>query len=501
MSNPVIEMENITKEYPGTIALQGVNLQIHAGEVHTIAGENGAGKSTLMKILAGAITPTQGIVKIKGEMRKEFSPKIAAAEGIGIIYQEFNLVPYLTVEENILLGKENTRGLFVDKRKNLQLTQKALDRVGASFSPKSYVKDLGVAEQQLVEIAKSVSKEVDVLIMDEPTAALTGEEIKKLFTLIRQLKNEGVSIIYISHKFEEMFEISDRITILRDGEYIATKKIEDLNHEKLIQLMVGRELSMSMKTSSAQDEVILKVEKLSSTDKIDSISFQLRKGEVLGIAGLLGSGRTELAKTLYGINPITGGSFSIKNKKITKVKSPEHAIKIGIGLIPEDRKNEGLVLGQDCAKNIILPALKQISYGFFLNSRQEKEIISAYKEKLRIKYYPGQLAGELSGGNQQKLVIAKALATNVDILIFDEPTRGVDIGAKQEIYNLMNQFLQEGKAIIMISSEMPELLNIADRIAVMTEGKLAGILDNKDATQEKILQLAAGINSNGEVIV
>ncbi|MFA9455338.1 sugar ABC transporter ATP-binding protein [Halalkalibacter sp. AB-rgal2] len=499
MTKRVIEVENIVKRYPGTTALSGVTMSIHEGEVHTIAGENGAGKSTLMKILAGAISPTEGTVKIGGTVIEEFSPKVSADKGIGIIYQEFNLVPHLTVEENIMLGKENRRGLFVQKQKNVETTKLALKRIGAHFSPKTTVKDLGVAEQQLVEIAKSISQEVNVLIMDEPTAALTEEEVKKLFQLIEQLKNEGVAIIYISHKFDEMFEISDRITVLRDGEYIATKSIDELDHDKLIQLMVGRELEMSTKTSVAQDDIILKVENLSSEDKISNVSFELRRGEVFGVAGLLGSGRTELAKTLFGVFPITGGSFTIDGKKIENVKSPEQAIKLGIGLIPEDRKQEGLVLDQDCVKNIILPSVKKFAKGLFLDGKKEKRVTANYKEKLRIKYYNGQLAGQLSGGNQQKLVIAKTLATNVDLLIFDEPTRGVDIGAKQEIYNLMNQLLSEGKAIIMISSEMPELLNLSDRIAVMCEGEMAGILSQEEATQERILQLAAGLELDNEV--
>ncbi|RKL67065.1 D-xylose ABC transporter ATP-binding protein [Salipaludibacillus neizhouensis] len=498
MVNPIIKVTDVTKEYPGTIALSGVNMEIYPGEVHTLAGENGAGKSTLMKILAGAISPTIGSIEVNGEKLTEFSPRTSSEKGIGIIYQEFNLVPHLTVEENIMLGKEKRKGLFVRKQLNTQITKDVLEKMNIKKSTSTYVKDLGVADQQLVEIAKAISQDVNVLIMDEPTAALTSDEVESLFKLMRSLKENGVAIIYISHKFEEIFEISDKVTVLRDGNYIATKPIEELDYEKLVKLMVGRELTMSSRARTKKEETILIAENLFSKGKVANISFDLKKGEVLGVAGLLGSGRTELAKVLYGLYPITSGTISVKGKTYSKIDSPEHALKIGIGLIPEDRKKEGVVLGLDCEVNTNLGATKKNSRGLFLDLKKEKSISKEYKDKLSIKYYDGQLAGQLSGGNQQKVVIAKALATDADILIFDEPTRGVDIGAKQEIYNLMNELLREGKSIIMISSEMGEILNLSDRIAVMKEGELAGILPFDKATQENIFSLSSGISKDLE---
>ncbi|GAK03493.1 ribose ABC transport system, ATP-binding protein RbsA [Geomicrobium sp. JCM 19037] len=489
----ILQAENITKRYPGTVALNDVKIEIMPGEVHTIVGENGAGKSTLMKVLAAAVTPDEGTIKFEGENVRFQSPKEAADKGIGIIYQEFNLFPEMTVEENIMIGNEKRKGVFVKKRENIKRVRDVLKQLNVNISANTYVKHLGIAQQQLVEIAKSISKKVKVLIMDEPTAALTQEEIGNLFNMINTLKANGVAVIYISHKFDEIFAISDRVTVLRDGEYIATKQIEELDHDRLVQLMVGRQLNIVGRSGSARGNIALNVHNLSSEGKIKQINFTLHKGEVLGVAGLMGSGRTELAKTLYGHYPMDSGTVEINGKTIKQIKSPLQALKLGIGLIPEDRKKEGLVLEGSCETNISLPSLKKFVRAGFIKGRQEKEIILHYKEQLAIKYQTHQLAKQLSGGNQQKLVIAKMLATDVDVLIFDEPTRGVDIGAKQEIYKLMDELLQQGKAIIMISSEMEEVMNLSHRIAVMKEGELMDILPQQEATQEKIMQIATGV--------
>ncbi|MEX1031221.1 MAG: sugar ABC transporter ATP-binding protein [Paenibacillaceae bacterium] len=492
---PIIEVKDVTKRYPGTIALQRVSLDVSQGEVHTIAGENGAGKSTLMKILAGAIKPDEGSVTVGGVAMKEFTPQEASHMGVGIIYQEFNLVPYLTVTDNIMLGKEERSGIFLKGKNNRERAMEVLSEMGVDINPDEAVSQLGVAKQQLVEIAKALSMDVKVLIMDEPTAALTSDEVKSLFQMIRKLKEKGVSIIYISHRFEEIFEISDRITVLRDGQYICTQPISEMNHDRLVQFMVGRELILITRRREEMLDPILRVENL-STARISDINFVLHKGEVLGIAGLLGAGRTELASALFGIDPITLGEIMIKGKKIHLVRSPQHAIELGIGLIPEDRKKQGIILTSMCEHNIVLSSIRKWCRWGFIPLRMEKEVVKDYKMKLRIKFNEGQMAKELSGGNQQKLVVAKALATNADILIFDEPTRGVDIGAKQEIYKLMEELLGQGKSIIMISSEMSEILNLSDRIMVMREGRIVATLRNDDTvTQEKIMYLSSGLEA------
>lgn len=492
-AKPLIHIERVTKRFPGTVALQDITFSILPGEVHTIAGENGAGKSTLMKILAGALSPDEGRIVIDGQQMSHFIPKEAAERGIGIIYQEFNLIPNLSVTANIMLGKEKRKGVFVQDKDNSKIAQDILDEMGVKIDPNQTVKHLGVAQQQLVEIAKALTQDVKVLIMDEPTAALTSEEVKTLFALIRQLKSKGVSVLYISHKFEEIFEISDRVTVLRDGQYIATHAIQDLNHDKLVRLMVGRELEIVRRESSASDEVMMQVENVSSEGNVRNISFTLHKGELLGIAGLLGAGRTELAKVLFGLLPLDSGHIILNGKRLDHISSPKHAMGLGMGLIPEDRKQQGLILDLMCEHNIVLPIIHKLLDKGFISDKKETKVVNEYQSKLSIKFYPGQFARQLSGGNQQKLVIAKTLATNVNLLIFDEPTRGVDIGSKQEIYKLMEELLKQGKSIIMISSEMSEILNLSDRIVVMREGEMSGILRREEATQEKIMYLASGI--------
>jgi ABC-type sugar transport system ATPase subunit len=498
LADPIIMVREITKSYPGTVALQDVSLEVLPGEVHTIAGENGAGKSTLMKILAGAIKPDHGTVSVGSTEMKEFTPVEASRMGVGIIYQEFNLVPHLTVTDNIMLGKEERKGLFLKGKHNHNHAMAVLRMMEVDIDPDETVDQLGVAKQQLVEIAKALSMDVKVLIMDEPTAALTSDEVKSLFEMIRKLKAKGVAILYISHRFDEIFEISDRITVLRDGRYICTHPISEMNHDRLVHFMVGRELNLVIRHRVERTEPILKVDKL-STAHVSDIDFVLHKGEVLGIAGLLGAGRTELANALFGIDPMTSGDIAINGKRIRSIRSPRHAIELGIGLIPEDRKRQGLVLTSICEHNIGLSSIQAWSRWTFISMRKEKEVVQNYKTKLRIKFNKGQLAKELSGGNQQKLVVAKVLATNADIIIFDEPTRGVDIGAKQEIYKLMEELLGQGKSIVMISSEMSEILNLSDRIIVMREGRIVETFLNDDTvTQEKILYLASGLQAKEE---
>lgn len=492
---PALQMRAITKTYPGVRALDGVDFNVLPGEVHALLGENGAGKSTLMKILAGAQPMDSGEILIDGKPVTIVSPQAAMDLGISIIYQEFNLVPYMTAGENIYLGREPSSTLpgTVDFGKLFSDSQKVIDDLGVSLSARTLVADLSVAQQQMVEIAKATSRKSRIIAMDEPSATLTDHELESLFRLIRQLKKQGVSIIYISHRLEEVFEIADRATVFRDGQFVGTVNVADTNREEIIKLMVGRELTETMPKRSAElGEPALSVKGLNRGKSIRNVSFTVRKGEVLGLAGLVGAGRTEVARAIFGADPIESGEIVLEGKKVS-IHSPQDAINLGIGLVTEDRKAQGVVLGMAVRENITMAKLSAVSLLGIVSRNKERQVAKQYVEDLLIKTPTiEQEVQNLSGGNQQKVVLAKWLFTKSKVLIFDEPTRGIDVGAKTEIYNLMNRLAEQGVAIIMISSELPEILGMSDRILVMHEGRIAGELSRDEATQEKIMHLATG---------
>nr|WP_230866638.1 sugar ABC transporter ATP-binding protein [Iocasia fonsfrigidae] len=489
----ILEMRNINKSFYGVQALKNVNLNVHKGEVHILIGENGAGKSTLMKILSGAYQKDTGEIIFAGEKLDILSPLDAQEKGISIIYQEFNLIPGLSVAENIYLGREALNNGLIDWDTLYNNTQNILNKLKADINPKTLVKKLSVAEQQFVEIAKALSFGAKLLIMDEPSATLTPRELKRLFAVIRDLKAQGVSIIYISHHLDELFEIGDSVTVLRDGQWIVSDDINKMNKNKIIKLMVGRELTDSYPPRNVTPgEVVLEVKNLSRKGVVDDISFELRKGEILGIAGLVGSGRTELVRLLYGADPKDSGEIILNGNKIN-INSPRDSISTGIGLLPEDRKQQGLVLEQSVKNNITLANLSRLVDKMLINSNQEMREVNNYIDELGIKTPSSTiLTQNLSGGNQQKVVLAKWLFTDSDILIFDEPTRGIDVGAKYEIYLLMNQLTEQGKSIIMISSELPEIIGISDRVIVLHQGRITGEYNKKEFNQEKIMKSAAG---------
>lgn len=490
-----LEMKNITKTYPGVRALEDVSLQVRPGEVLGLVGENGAGKSTLMKILAGAQPKDSGEILIDGQPVTIDSPQRAMALGVSIIYQELNLVPYLSAAENIFLGREPRAKFagFVDFAKMNRDSQEIVDRLGVKLSVRTPVNRLSVAQQQMVEVGKATSRNSKIIVMDEPSATLTDHELKNLFDLIRQLKSQGVAIIYISHRLEEIFEICDRVTILRDGKWIATEDVASLDRDAIIRLMVGRELKhMIPKEEAPIGEPALTVTGLTRKGVIENVSFSVRKGEVLGIAGLVGAGRTEVARAIFGADPLDSGTVELFGKRAS-IRSPQDAIRYGIGLVTEDRKAQGLVLGMTVRENITLANLPAISVMSFVKALRERDVVKQFVDDLQVKT-PSieQTVQNLSGGNQQKVVLAKWLFTESKVLIFDEPTRGIDVGAKTEIYQLMNALAKRGVAIIMISSELPEVLGMSDRIIVMHEGHVTGELSRADATQEKIMDLATG---------
>ena len=492
MEEYLLQMKNICKHFPGVKALNEVHFTLKPGEVHVLLGENGAGKSTLIKVLSGAIQPDAGEIYISGKKVSISSPKKAQLLGVATIYQEFNLIQDLTVAENIFLGREPlTRGGFIDYRKMHEETGRVLDELDSSIDSKNKVRSLGIAEQQMVEIAKAISMRAGVLIMDEPTATLTDNEIKELFMVMDKLIEKGVGIIYISHRFEEVMAKGHRVTVLRDGNYIETLKVADADLETLIKLMVGRDLTDKFpKTQLKKGETVLTVSNLNKEGVLKDISFSLDRGEILGIAGLVGAGRTELANVIFGADKYESGQITVKGS-VTQFKSPREAIAKGLGFVTEDRKNQGLVLSLSVQHNITLTNVKKVSGKFLLNLKAEKGFANEFCDKLRIKTPNiNTPVNNLSGGNQQKVVLAKWLYSQADILIFDEPTRGIDVGAKVEVYQLMNELLKQGAAIIMISSEMPEILGMSDRIIVMKNGSITGEFDRSEATQEKILQCA-----------
>ena len=494
MAETMLVMKDIQKYFPGVHALDNCQFDLHAGEVHALIGENGAGKSTLMKILSGVYQKDGGTVLLDGKEINVRDTLEAQHLGISIIHQEINMMQDLTVSENIFIGREPMKGFIVDKRKQDADTNALLDSMHLhDVRANTRVRDLTVAKQQMVEIAKALSfEQTRILIMDEPTAALTESEIEDLFQFIRTLKARGVGIIYISHRMEELMIISDRITVMRDGQYVGTRDTATVTLDEIINMMVGRVIyeepkSHSMVASNAP--VVLEVKNLTSP-QVKGVSFQLHKGEILGLSGLMGAGRTETARLICGADPMTSGEIFVNGKKVN-IHSPSDAVRAGIGYLSEDRKRFGLCLGLAVSDNVALPNLDTHLIGPLIDDGKILRTTEKYVEQINIKTPQAKTpARSLSGGNQQKVVLAKWLERNCDILIFDEPTRGIDVGAKSEIYKLMNDLVAQGKSIIMISSEMPELLRMSDRVIVMCEGSKTGELSIEEATQEKIMTLA-----------
>jgi ribose transport system ATP-binding protein len=493
-ATPLIQVRELSKSFPGVKALDGVQFDLMPGEVHALMGENGAGKSTLMKILAGVHQKDSGTVLIDGVPVDIGSPAHAQSLAIGIIHQELHLMPHLTAAQNIYLGREPRKagGWLLDEARLNEDASALFASLNLHMDPATLISNLTVARQQMVEIAKALSFKTRVLIMDEPTAALNNAEIEELFRIIRQLKGEGVGIVYISHKMDEIQRIADRITVMRDGRYIETVPSET-PISKVIALMVGRSLEQSEKQlpDTSANEVLLEVSGLNRGRIIRDVSFSVRRGEILGFAGLMGAGRTEVARAIFGADPLESGEIRVAQKRV-KLRSPQDAVNSGIGYLSEDRKNFGLATGMDVASNITLPSLSRwLRWGAFLNKRAIAEVSQSMVDKLRIKT-PSihQMSKLLSGGNQQKVVIAKWLVQDCDVLIFDEPTRGIDVGAKSEIYKLLNDLASQGRAIIVISSELPEVMLLSHRILVMCEGRITGEVSGDKATQENLMALA-----------
>lgn len=490
----IVELKNITKTYPGVVALNDVSLGFKPGEVHAICGENGAGKSTLIKVMAGAATPEEGEIFVNGEKITAMNPGLSRQLGIEVIYQELILAPHVSVAENIYMGTRFGKSIVVDWNTMNEKAQSILDSMDiTAFKATDIVENLKTANRQLVAIAKAISMNVKFLIMDEPTAPLGEHEVQVLLRIVKELKKKGVTIVYVSHRLDEVFEISDRVSVFRNGQWIKTMNTCDTDKNELIKLMVGRDIGSTYpERNSKIRDVVLEAKNIVA-EGVKNVSFSVRAGEVLGIGGLVGSGRSELVNTIFGAQKMQSGEIFIKGKKVD-INSPSKAIENGIGLIPEDRKLHGLMLEKDVGFNLSICILETISkycvVDFKTEEQKQREII----ERLRIKLpHAGVLAKTLSGGNQQKVVLAKWLLAEADVLIFDEPTRGVDVGAKQEIYQLINELTDKGMAVIMVSSDMEELMGVPDRIIVLHEGECTGGLDKKDFSQVEILKLASGI--------
>lgn len=495
MSDNILEIENLTKVYPGVVALDNISLTVRRGEVLGIVGENGAGKSTLIKSITGAIAPESGVIRFEGKEYAHLTPQISSEIGIGVIYQEFNLVPALSVAENVFLGNYIGNGLTVDFKEMNERTTETMKKIGVYLPPQQLVWNLTVGHQQIVEIVRSLVKDVKLLIMDEPTAPLTTNEVEQLYKIIQSLKEQGITIVYISHRLEELFQLTDRVTVMRDGQYITTLETANTTTQELIRYMVGRELSDEYPARETPlGEEVLRVEHLSGNG-VEDINFTLHKGEILGFAGLLGCGRTETMQLIYGANKKTGGKVFLNGKEVD-LRSTAQALEHGIGLIPEDRKRNGAFLYMTIKWNTSISCLKKklMKHRIIVDTKKEEELAQEYVEKLKTKTPSiNQIVGNLSGGNQQKVVVAKVMATDAQIMIFDEPTRGIDVGAKQEMYYLIRKMVNEGKSVILVSSEMGEVMGLSDRIVVLHEGHQMGILEREDFDQEKILTLASGL--------
>jgi ribose transport system ATP-binding protein len=489
----MLRMSGIRKEFPGVVALDGVDLDVRPGEVHVLLGENGAGKSTLMKILSGAHATDAGRVWIDGVETEITGPRQARELGIGIIYQELTLIPELSAPENIYLGREPRRLSVVNRSRMRSDAVRILEELGADVPVTVPVRTLSLAQRQLIEIAKALSLEPRILIMDEPTSALTVTETRNLFSTIRGLTSRGVAIIYISHRLDEIFEIGDRVTVLRDGRNVSTRVVKNADRRELVRLMADRELDENISRDTATPgEELLRVEGLGRRGVLSDVSFSVHAGEIVGIAGLLGAGRTELARAIFGADAADAGNIYVRGKK-QHIRSPRDAVRLGIGFVTEDRKLEGLVLGRSVRDNIVLPVIRRLSRFGVVRRGDEDSLAESQVSELRIRTPSmDQLTLHLSGGNQQKVVLAKWLACNVDVLFLDEPTRGIDVGAKQEIYALVNSLAAAGMGIVMISSELSEIVGLSDRVLVMRGGRIAAEFDRANATQERLLACAMG---------
>ena len=493
MGDVILTMKGIDKSFPGVHALDHVDLEVRKGEVHALMGENGAGKSTLMKVLTGIYHKDAGTITYEGKEVEFTNPREAQDAGIVIVHQELNMMGHLTVAQNIFIGREYMNGKLIDDKKMNEEAKKLFDQLGINIDPKETMSRLTVGKQQMCEIAKAISHDAKVIIFDEPSAALTEAEIEELFKIIRDLRDKQMGIVYISHRMDEIKVITDRVTVMRDGGYVGTLITKDSTKDDIINMMVGRVIYEDPKTESqvAPDApVVLKVEHLNAGRMVKDVSFELHKGEILGFSGLMGAGRTETARALFGADPKDSGDIYVNGQKV-EIKTPQDAVKCGIGYLSEDRKRFGIVIDKTVAENSTMATMENFMKGIFIDKKKEKDVAQEYVEALKTKTPSvDQLVVNLSGGNQQKVVIAKWLVRNCDILIFDEPTRGIDVGAKSEIYHLMNELVAEGKSIIMISSEMTEILRMSDRIVVMCEGRKTGELGIEEATQERIMHAA-----------
>ena len=494
----VLELEHIRKEYPGVVALKDVTLQLRPGEVLGLIGENGAGKSTLIKCCSGAVIPTSGKIKVNGKEFDRMTPQLAAENGIAIIYQEFNNVGELSAAENLFLGRPIRNGIMIDRRAMEEEAAKAFDQLQIKINPRELVKNLSVGYQQMIEIAKAIQQNAKVLIMDEPSAPLTNNEVENMFKVVELLREQGVSIIYISHRLEEIFRLSDRIEVIRDGEYVTTLITPQATVDELIKLLVGREMTQKYPTRKPcidYNNVLLELKDVCGNGD-ENMSLKIHAGEVLGLGGLVGAGRTELAEVIFGSKPKESGQIILKGKEINP-KSPREAIDLGIALVPEDRKRHGALLTNSIKNNINMPIYERISKASVINSSVEKANAEKYRKDIQIKCPSiNMLVKNLSGGNQQKVILGKWLAADSQLIIFDEPTRGIDVGAKYEIYKLINDLVESGRSVLMISSEMEELIGMSDRIIVLAEGKMTGELQKDEFNADTIMAFASAIVDN-----
>ena len=491
----VLELEHIRKEYPGVVALKDVTLQLRRGEILGLIGENGAGKSTLIKCCSGAVIPTSGKIKINGKEFDRMTPQLAAENGIAIIYQEFNNVKELTAAENMFLGRPIRKGITIDRKAMEEEAAKAFEQLHIKINPRELVKNLSVGYQQMIEIAKAVQQNAKVLIMDEPSAPLTNNEVESMFAVVELMRKKGGSIIYISHRLEEIFKLSDRIEVIRDGEYVDTLITKEATVDQLIKMMVGREMTAKFPPRQPcidESKVVLELKNVFGNGDKD-ISFKIHAGEVLGLGGLVGAGRTEIAQVIFGAKPKESGQIIFNGKEIDP-KSPREAIDLGIAMLPEDRKRHGALLGVSIKNNINMPTYQRISKASVINLTVEKQRAEKYREEIQIKCPSvNQLVKNLSGGNQQKVILGKWLAADSQLIIFDEPTRGIDVGAKYEIYKLINDLVAQGRAVLMISSEMEELIGMSDRIIVLAEKQMTGELRREEFNPDTIMAMASAI--------
>ena len=493
---PLLCMKGISRRFPGVLALDHVDFDLRPGEVHALVGENGAGKSTLINILAGVHQPSGGVLELAGKPTVLPDPVSAQRAGINVIFQEFNLLPHLSVAENIFINREPTRGPRIDWTALYKRTGEVLTQLEIDFNPRTAVRDLPIAQQQLVEIARALAFDARVVVMDEPTAALSEVEIGRLLALVRSLASRGVGVIYVSHKLSEVFSVADRITVLRDGKHILTAPRGELTERQVVTAMVGRELAYTKCPPRRPGENVLSVRNLSSGTAVRNVTFDLAAGEVVGLAGLMGSGGLELVEALFGLRPITGGEVLLHGKPLA-VRSPRDAIGAGLAYVPDDRKGAGILPDLSVQHNITISVIERLRRGLLIDARQERELMTEYGGKLSIRYAsPKQFVSDLSGGNQQKVILARSLAEQCKVLLLAEPTRGVDVGAKQEIYALIDMLLEQGIAVVLQSSELPELIRLAERCVVFAAGQMRGELAGADFTQPNVMALATGLDTS-----